>query len=60
VSPSGSLEQFYFDGRWHGWANRGAGPGGVALSPGRTAVASRGSRKLDLFALAQGGRVLAH
>jgi hypothetical protein len=51
--------QFFFDGsRWRGWSNRGPGPGGVALT--RTAVASRGLRKLDVFALARAGRVLAH
>jgi len=60
VTSSGSLAQFWFDGRrWLGWSDQGKGPGGVALvAP--AAVAAWGPGRLDVFALARAGRVLAH
>jgi hypothetical protein len=61
VSSSGSLMQYWFDGsRWHGWSNKGKGPGGVALGPAQVAADARAFKHLDVFALAQAGGVLAH
>ena len=61
VNSSGSLAQYWFDGtRWSGWSNKGSGPGGLALQPEQVAVDARQLRHLDVFALAQGGHVLAH
>jgi hypothetical protein len=61
VSSSGSLMQYFFDGtRWRGWANKGKGPGGLALGQAQVAADARSFKHLDVFALAQDGRVLAH
>ena len=60
VNSAGSLYQYWFDGhRWRGWAGKGRGPGGVALTQ-PAAVAAWGPGRLDVFALVTGGRSIAH
>ncbi|HEY6749272.1 MAG TPA: BNR-4 repeat-containing protein [Mycobacteriales bacterium] len=60
VTSAGRLSQFFFDGaHWHGWGDKGTGPGGAALIQPAAATAW-GPGRLDVFALVTGGRQIAH
>ena len=59
ATSAGRLAQFYFNGSWHGWSDKGRGPGGRAvLSP--AAVAAWGPGRLDVFSQLPGGQLIGH
>jgi hypothetical protein len=59
ATSAGTLAQFYFNGSWHGWSDKGRGPGGRAvLSP--AAVAAWGPGRLDVFSQLPGGQLIGH